>query len=155
MSNRNDAAACRLHRLLDTLRSGYNSCPGVSMQATSLLTPIIATLAGEKPSRGVWLGCCFTLAGTVLITLDHSASAAADDGSSLAASSLGKLCACAAYAGPSMGASGIPNFNLVCRLAECVLHGIGGDSLILAAAFFYSVVLLYLPSHSSCSTQCH
>ena len=61
-----------------------------SLQATSLLTPIMATLAGEKPSKGVWLGCCCTLAGTVLITLDHSA-LAADHGGPAAASSLGNL----------------------------------------------------------------
>lgn len=48
----------------------------------------MAALAGEKPSRGVWLGCCCTLAGTVLITLDHSAATITDQGSA-AASSLG------------------------------------------------------------------
>ncbi|KAL3156670.1 hypothetical protein ABBQ38_000951 [Trebouxia sp. C0009 RCD-2024] len=58
------------------------------IQATSLLTPVMAALAGEKPSRGVWLGCCCTLAGTVLITLDHSASTVSNQGSA-AASSLG------------------------------------------------------------------
>ena len=43
-----------------------------SWQATSLLTPVMATVAGDKPSRAVWLGCCFTLCGTVLIALDHT-----------------------------------------------------------------------------------
>ena len=62
-------------------------------QATSLLTPVMATLAGEKPSRGVWLGCCCTLTGTVLITLDHSASAVSNHGSPAAASSLGIISA--------------------------------------------------------------
>lgn len=62
-------------------------------QATSLLTPVMATLAGEKPSRGVWLGCCCTLTGTVLITLDHSASAVSNHGSPAAASSLGMISA--------------------------------------------------------------
>ncbi|KAL0024507.1 hypothetical protein WJX77_010938 [Trebouxia sp. C0004] len=82
------------------------------IQATSLLTPVMATLAGEKTSRGVWLGCCCTLTGTVLITLDHSASAVSDHGSPAAASSL------------------------------------GGDSFILAAAFFYSVVTIRLGGYA-------
>ncbi|KAL0035024.1 hypothetical protein WJX79_006922 [Trebouxia sp. C0005] len=82
------------------------------IQATSLLTPVMATLAGEKPSRGVWLGCCCTLTGTVLITLDHSASAVSSHGSPAAASSL------------------------------------GGDTLILAAAFFYSVVTIRLGGYA-------
>ena len=61
----------------------------LGMQATSLLTPVMATLAGEKPSRGVWLGCVCTLAGTVLITLDHSATS----GSALGTpASLGNRC---------------------------------------------------------------
>lgn len=66
----------------------YSMLSDLDMQATSLLTPVMAALAGEKPSRGVWLGCCCTLAGTVLITLDHSASTVSNQGSA-AASSLG------------------------------------------------------------------
>ncbi|KAL3132435.1 hypothetical protein ABBQ32_008992 [Trebouxia sp. C0010 RCD-2024] len=81
------------------------------IQATSLLTPVMAALAGEKPSRGVWLGCCCTLAGTVLITLDHSAATITDQGSAAASS-------------------------------------LGGDSLILAAAFFYSVVTIRLGGYA-------
>lgn len=38
------------------------------------------------PCRGVWLGCCCTLAGTVLITLDHSATAVSDHGSGVPSS---------------------------------------------------------------------
>ena len=59
------------------------------LQATSLLTPVMATLAGEQPGRGVWLGSCCTLIGTVLITLDHSA--VSSHGTPAAASSLGML----------------------------------------------------------------
>ncbi len=40
------------------------------VQATSILTPLIATLAGESPTRNMWVGCGVALASTVLISLD-------------------------------------------------------------------------------------
>lgn len=43
----------------------------------------MATVAGERPSKAVWLGCCFTLCGTVLITLDHTAPTTSDHGSAV------------------------------------------------------------------------
>ncbi len=46
------------------------------MQVTSLMTPTLSTLAGERPGRQVWLGCIVAMAGTVLLTLDHAPQAA-------------------------------------------------------------------------------
>ncbi|KAK9824226.1 hypothetical protein WJX72_008663 [[Myrmecia] bisecta] len=40
------------------------------IQATALLTPLLATLGGERPTRNVWIGCCIALMGTLLITAD-------------------------------------------------------------------------------------
>lgn len=39
---------------------------------TSLVTPTLSSLAGERPGRLVWLGCAVAMAGTVLLTLDHA-----------------------------------------------------------------------------------
>ena len=79
--------AC-FEQLFLALACMYSMFPDTSMQATSLLTPVMAAMAGEETSRGVWLGCCCTLAGTVLITLDHSA---ASEHGLAAASSLGDV----------------------------------------------------------------
>ena len=46
------------------------------LQVTSLVTPVLASLAGERPGRLVWLGCGVAMTGTVLLTLDHAPQAA-------------------------------------------------------------------------------
>ncbi|CAL5219340.1 g1154 [Coccomyxa viridis] len=46
------------------------------IQVTSLVTPTLSSLAGERPGRLVWLGCAVAMAGTVLLTLDHAPQAA-------------------------------------------------------------------------------
>ena len=48
----------------------------VPLQVTSLVTPFLASLAGERPGRLVWLGCGVAMTGTVLLTLDHAPQAA-------------------------------------------------------------------------------
>ena len=45
------------------------------VQVTSLVTPTLSFLAGDRPGRRVWLGCGVAMAGTVLLTLDHAPSA--------------------------------------------------------------------------------
>lgn len=40
------------------------------------MTPTLASLAGERPGRLVWLGCGVAMTGTVLLTLDHAPQAA-------------------------------------------------------------------------------
>lgn len=43
------------------------------LQVTAILTPLLATAAGEQPTKNMWIGCCIALVSTVLITLDsHS-----------------------------------------------------------------------------------
>ena len=113
----------------------------------------MATLAGEKPSRRVWLGCCCTLTGTVLITLDHSASAVSNHGSPAAASSLGSISAWNFHCMMLTTTVCMPLLVNHQYLTPC-LHGIGGDTLILAAAFFYSVVLLFSVVQQSAVTTC-
>jgi drug/metabolite transporter (DMT)-like permease len=49
------------------------------IQATALLTPLLASLAGQKPSRNVWLGCLVALAGCLFIAADNTATDT-DDG---------------------------------------------------------------------------
>eukprot|EP00884_Botryococcus_braunii_P002767 jgi/Botrbrau1/12491/Bobra.0169s0038.1 len=44
------------------------------IQATALLTPVLATLAGESLGSRLWRGCLIALVGSVLISLDHPAS---------------------------------------------------------------------------------
>ena len=46
------------------------------VQVTSLVTPTLSSLAGDRPGRLVWLGCGVAMAGTVLLTVDHAPSAA-------------------------------------------------------------------------------
>lgn len=43
-----------------------------ALQATAILTPLLAALSGEWPSRNVWLGCVLALGSTLLITLDSA-----------------------------------------------------------------------------------
>ncbi|CAK0743539.1 hypothetical protein CVIRNUC_001478 [Coccomyxa viridis] len=45
------------------------------IQVTSLVTPTLSSLAGDRPGRRVWLGCGVAMAGTVLLTSDHAPSA--------------------------------------------------------------------------------
>ena len=47
-----------------------------TLQVTSLVTPTLSSLAGDRPGRLVWLGCAVAMAGTVLLTLDHAPQAA-------------------------------------------------------------------------------
>ena len=53
------------------------------IQLTSLFTPVMASVAGERPSRTVWFACVVALAGCLLIAADKVATDA-DDGSFLA-----------------------------------------------------------------------
>ncbi|KAL4428009.1 hypothetical protein ABPG75_002098 [Micractinium tetrahymenae] len=46
---------------------------GFLIQATALLTPLLASLAGHRPSRNVWAGCVVALAGCLAIAADASA----------------------------------------------------------------------------------
>ncbi|KAL4445384.1 hypothetical protein ABPG77_011209 [Micractinium sp. CCAP 211/92] len=46
---------------------------GFLIQATALLTPLLASFAGDKPSRNVWVGCIVALAGCLAIAADASA----------------------------------------------------------------------------------
>ena len=59
---------------------------GFLIQATALLTPLLASFAGQRPSRNVWIGCMVALAGCLCIATDASA-VDADD---VAAFSLGE-----------------------------------------------------------------
>lgn len=61
------------------------------MQVTSLLTPTLSSLAGERPGRLVWLGCAVAMAGTVLLTLDHAPRAAS---TGLQQFAIGMACLC-------------------------------------------------------------
>lgn len=47
------------------------------IQATALLTPLLATLAGESLGSRLWVGCLVALLGSILIALDHPASSSA------------------------------------------------------------------------------
>ncbi|PSC75670.1 Drug Metabolite transporter superfamily [Micractinium conductrix] len=58
---------------------------GFLIQATALLTPLLASFTGEKPSRNVWIGCIIALAGCLAIAADQSAT----DGDDAALFSLG------------------------------------------------------------------
>ncbi|KAI3428811.1 hypothetical protein D9Q98_007628 [Chlorella vulgaris] len=51
---------------------------GFLIQATALLTPVLASFTGEKPSRNVWVGCAVALAGCLFIAADASATDADD-----------------------------------------------------------------------------
>jgi drug/metabolite transporter (DMT)-like permease len=46
---------------------------GFLIQATALLTPLLASFSGQKPSRNVWIGCMIALAGCLCIAADASA----------------------------------------------------------------------------------
>ncbi|KAK9806623.1 hypothetical protein WJX73_001020 [Symbiochloris irregularis] len=46
------------------------------LQATTVITPVLSTVAGLRPHRQVWFGCCIALAGTLLINLDRAAPSA-------------------------------------------------------------------------------
>ena len=46
---------------------------GFLIQATALLTPLLASFTGQKPSRNVWLGCIVALAGCLCIAADAAA----------------------------------------------------------------------------------
>lgn len=46
---------------------------GFLIASTSLLTPTLATLLGDRPSRGAWAGSAIALAGTLLIAADRAA----------------------------------------------------------------------------------
>jgi drug/metabolite transporter (DMT)-like permease len=43
------------------------------VQLSVLLTPLLATLAGDRPSGRVWAGCAMALGGTLLIAADKAA----------------------------------------------------------------------------------
>ena len=58
------------------------------LQVTSILTPVLATAAGESPTKNMWIGCAIALVSTVLITLDSQS--IGQDSSALFAISTGK-----------------------------------------------------------------
>lgn len=39
---------------------------------TALLTPALATAAGDRPGRSVWLGCGVAMVGALLLGLDKA-----------------------------------------------------------------------------------
>lgn len=51
---------------------------GFLIQSTALLTPVLASFTGEKPSRNVWAGCLVALVGCLFIASDASATDATD-----------------------------------------------------------------------------
>jgi drug/metabolite transporter (DMT)-like permease len=55
------------------------------IRLSAIMTPLIASLAGEAISLRIWAGCIAALAGGVLMTLSHSGSDAAGAFSGLAA----------------------------------------------------------------------
>lgn len=46
---------------------------GFLIQATALLTPLLASFAGEKIGRNVWIGCAIALSGCLFIASDATA----------------------------------------------------------------------------------
>ncbi len=41
------------------------------LQSTAILTPLLASLFGERPGVNVWVGCLVALVGTLLIAEDE------------------------------------------------------------------------------------
>ncbi len=60
------------------------------IQATALLTPLLATLAGERLGAQVWAGCALALGGTLLIASDTAGGGAASGASAAAGFHLGQ-----------------------------------------------------------------
>ena len=55
------------------------------IQATALLTPLLATLAGDRPGPRIWAGCTLALGGTLLIAADKAAGGGGGGGAEAAA----------------------------------------------------------------------
>ena len=139
------------------------------IQATALLTPLLASFTGEKPSRNVWMGCLVALAGCLFIAADSVATdSPGGDGwapfsfgeqgciggelrcfrsrlDGLAGSSQRHRCALLILAVlrllPTLFATFLP-------CLACVTHHPGGDAAILSAAFFYSLATVRLGTYA-------
>lgn len=126
---------------------------GFLIQATALITPLLASLAGDKPSRNVWAGCIIALAGCLLIASDESA---LDPDDAAAAFSLGARLA--GWLGCLPGAAARPPAPRCCfcwrllvspppHTTPC-LPPAGGDVAILASAFFFSLATVRLGKYA-------
>lgn len=100
------------------------------LQATAILTPLLAALTGERPRPTVWAGCAVALASTCLITLDGS------EATGHAAGAAGLL---------SLGEPSLASCRLSRKRNSCPWHALhqlcdypAGDAAVLGAAFFYS-----------------
>ena len=109
---------------------------------TALLTPTLATLAGDKPGKSVWLGCTVALAGTLMLSLDKAGPVLAPANATRLAIGVHALLAppCAqrhlAPGGPCPGQG-----TAFCRSGA---PRAGGDACIFLAAFFYSLATVRL-----------
>jgi len=123
------------------------------IQLTSVLTPALAALTGERVSRETWVACGIALAGSLAVASDRSGGGGHGPPPAVASDAVASAAA-EAVAGASDAVTGAAAGAADSAAAAAAAGGLGqGELLILSACFFYAWLTVRLgavaPKHPS------